>query len=57
MSWNVGTKHTSENETSFYLWHQHLGHVGEQQLKEMVSKEMVKGINISRTSQLIFCKG
>ena len=42
----------TEKETSFDLWHQRLGHVGEQPLKEMV-----KGANIYKTSQLMFCEG
>ena len=34
----------SDGERISDLWHQRLGHVGEQQLKEMVSKEMVRGV-------------
>ena len=47
----------SDGERSLDLWHQRLGHVGEQQLKEMVSKEMVRGVRIPKTSQLLFCEG
>ena len=47
----------SDGERSSDLWHQRLGHVGEQQLKEMVSKEMVRGVRIPKTSQLLFCEG
>ena len=47
----------SDGERSLDLWHQRLGHVGEQQLKEMVSKEMARGVRIPKSSQLLFCEG
>ena len=47
----------SEGEESADLWHQRLGHLGEQQLKEMMSKEMVRGMKIPKSAQLIFCEG
>ena len=47
----------SECEKSADLWHQRLGHLCEQQLKEMVSKEMVGGMKLSQSSQLLFCEG
>ena len=47
----------SDGERSLDLWHQRLGHVGEQQLKEMVSKEMARRVRIPMSSQLLFCEG
>ena len=47
----------SEGEESADLWHQRLGHLGEQQLKEIMSKEMVRGMKIPKSAQLIFCEG
>ena len=47
----------SEGDRSADLWHQRLGHVGEQQLREMVVKEIVKGVKIPKSSQLLFCEG
>ena len=47
----------SEGEESADLWHQRLGHLGEQLLTEMMSKEMVRGMKIPKSAQLIFCEG
>lgn len=47
----------SECEKSADLWHQRLGHLCEQQLKEMVSKDMVGGMKLSQSTQLLFCEG
>jgi hypothetical protein len=38
------------------LWHQRLGHVNEQQLRETVCKDLVKEVNISKTESLSFCE-
>lgn len=47
----------SECEKSADLWHRRLGHLCEQQLKEMVSNEMVGGMKLSQSTQLLFCEG
>ena len=52
MNWNVYVHVESEGEGSADLWHQHLGHLGEQQLKDMVSKNG-KDPKVS----LVFCEG
>ena len=39
------------------LWHRRLGHVGEQSLRDMVSKEMVGGVKLAKMTQLHFCEG
>ena len=39
------------------LWHQRLGHLCEQQLKYMVNKELVTGLNLSKATKLSFCEG
>ncbi len=38
------------------LWHQRLGHLNETQLREMVSQDMVKGIELSKFAELSFCE-
>ena len=38
------------------LWHQRLRHLKEQQLKEMISQDLVKGMNIPKTVRLSFCE-
>lgn len=47
----------SECEKSADLWHQRLGHPCEQQLKEMGSKELVRGMKLTQSTQLSFCEG
>lgn len=39
------------------LWHQRLGHMSGQRLKEMASKEMVTGVQIPRSAEFLFCEG
>ncbi len=39
------------------ILHQRLGHTSEQRLKEMVCNDLVKGMNVSKKSQLSFCEG
>ena len=39
------------------LWHQRLGHISGQRLKEMVSNEMVTGVKIPVTAEFSFCEG
>ena len=38
------------------LWHQRLGHLNEHQLKEMVSQELVKGVEIPNSMWISFCE-
>ena len=47
----------SEGDRSMDLWHQRLGHVGEQSLRDMVSREMVGGVKLAKITQLHFCEG
>ena len=47
---------TSEG-TDMDLWHQRLGLLCEQQLKYMVNKELVTGLNLSKATKLSFCEG
>ena len=39
------------------LWHQRLGHINEQLLQEMVSKELVEGVTVSKSAKFSFCEG
>lgn len=39
------------------IWHQRLGHVSEQRLREMVTTDAVRGVNIPQKSRLSFCEG
>lgn len=47
----------SEEGKGVDLWHQRLGHLGGQQLREMISKEMVRGMKVMKTAELSFCEG
>ena len=38
------------------LWHQRLGHINEHQLKEMVRRELVKGVEIPKSMGISFCE-
>ena len=38
------------------LWHQQLGHINEHQLKEMVGRELVKGVEIPKSMGISFCE-
>ena len=39
------------------LWHQSLGHINEQLLQEMVSKELVEGVTVFKSAKFSFCEG
>ena len=39
------------------LWHQRLGHINEQLLQEMVSKELSEGVTVSKSAKFSFCEG
>ena len=39
------------------LWHQRLGHISGQRLKEMVSNELVTGVKIPVSAEFSFCEG
>ena len=45
----------SKVENKVDLWHQRLGHLNEVQLKEMVSQDLVKGVNIPKSTRISFC--
>ena len=48
----------SEQGCVIDLWHhQRLGHLGRQYLLEIISKQLVNGMNVSKTAKLSFCKG
>ena len=46
----------SKVENKVDLWHQRLGHLNEVQLKEMVSEDLVKGVNIPKSTRISFCE-
>ena len=46
-----------ETGNSTNLWHQRIGHLSEQRLKEMVSCELVTGVKIPGGARLPFCEG
>ena len=46
----------SKVENKVDLWHQRLGHLNEVQLKEMVSQDLVKGVNIPKSTRISFCE-
>ena len=47
----------SEQRNDADLWHQHLGHVNGQQLKQIIQKELATGVRFPKTAELSFCKG
>ena len=47
----------SEQGHDMDLWHQRLGHLGRQRLQETISKQLVNGMNVSKTAKLSFCEG
>ena len=47
----------SEQTNEIDLWHQRLGHINGQQLKEVVQKDVVIGIKIPKAANLSFCEG
>ena len=57
---SVSSEHVSvaiDQGRDIDLWHQRLGHLGRQRLQETVSKQLVNGMDISKTSKLSFVKG
>ena len=38
------------------LWHQRLGHLSEQRLKEVSNKNLVTGCNITKSTNISFCE-
>ena len=38
------------------LWHQRLGHLNEHQLKEMVSQNLAKGVEMPKSTEISFCE-
>ena len=46
----------SEVENKVDLWHQRLGHLNEIQLREMTSQDLVKGVNIPKSTRISFCE-
>ena len=43
-------------ETVADLWHQRMGHLNGQQLKQMVSQKLVRGMNIPKSAEVTFCE-
>ena len=46
----------SEVENKADLWHRRLGHLNEFQLREMASHDLVKGMNIPKSTRISFCE-
>ena len=46
-----------EQGSQMNLWHQRLGHLNVQHLKELVERELASGIKIPKASKLSFCEG
>ena len=45
-----------EKGNSADLWHRRLGHLGKQQMREVASKELVRGMTILKNDELSFCE-
>ena len=63
MFWTVGQCHRKEyasvastNPNEMDLWHQRLGHVNEQRLKEIADKELAVGLNLPKKETYPFVK-
>ena len=59
-------KHTVEDvqhaalvleDSNIDLWHQRLGHLCEQQIRQMVKARLATGIKFQKSSSLSFCEG
>ena len=46
----------SEVENKVDLWHQRLGHLNEIQLRELANKDLVKAVNIPKSTRISFCE-
>ena len=46
----------SKVEDQIDLWHQRLGYLNEVQLKEMVSQDLMKGVNIPKSTRISLCE-
>jgi len=44
-------------DTDIDLWHQRLGHLCEQQMRQMVKDELIKGMKFQKSANLSFCEG
>ena len=53
----VVTEQASEQGNDMDLWHQRLGHVNVQQLKEITQKEIATGVKIPKGANISFCEG
>ena len=47
----------SKQMSDIDLWHQRLGHISGQRLREIVHKELVTGVTIQKGAELSFCEG
>ena len=56
----VSAEHASvvlKQHNDLDLWHQRLGHLNAQHLKEVVQKKLLNGVKIQKTAKLSFCEG
>ena len=44
-------------DSNIDLWHQRLGHLCEQQIRQMVKARLATGIKFQKSSSLSFCEG
>ena len=51
---SVATRSVVKNKAD--LWHQRLGHLNENQLREMASQDFVKGVKIPKSARISFCE-
>ena len=45
----------SKVENKVDMWHQRLSHLNEVQLKEVISQDLGKGVNIPKSTKISFC--
>uniref|UniRef100_A0A1X7UJK4 Uncharacterized protein n=1 Tax=Amphimedon queenslandica TaxID=400682 RepID=A0A1X7UJK4_AMPQE len=46
----------SQEASTADLWHRRLGHLGKQQLKDLATRELLKGVTSFRSNDLPFCE-
>lgn len=52
---NVGTKRTSFNENSAYLWHKRLGHISRDIIERLIKEGIIRTLDWSNFSDCVDC--
>ncbi|KAL4010594.1 hypothetical protein IC575_030095 [Cucumis melo] len=52
---NVGTKRGQTNESSAYLWHEHLGHISKERIKRLINNEILPNLDFTDLEICVDC--